>query len=131
MQETNVNNVKARLVCNVFDFDNVPEVDAFYSCIVLQHNPPPMQMHLLQRILARIRPGGVFLFQTVTHHDAYAFNIQGYLGWQPELEYEMHVLPMRHIVRAIQSSGLELLDVILDTAGGGGVVSNTFFGVRP
>ncbi len=131
LREGDIRNVQTQLIRRIEEFDGIAPIDVFYSHIVLQHNPPPLQFYLLNKILSRIKPGGVFMFQTVTHHDRYAFDVDAYLNWQHTQDFEMHCLPMRHVMRCIAANGLSILDVQLERAGGFGLVSNTFFGVRP
>ena len=130
LEELNVCNVNTRLVCDLQDFDEIPDVDAFYSQIVLQHNPPPLQLYILNKILKKIKSGGIFLFQTIAHHQQYAFQTSSYLNWKHDKGFEMHCLPMRHIIESLVSNGLILMDVALDMDGGHNVVSNTFFGMK-
>ena len=42
---------------------SLPEFDAFFSLIVLQHNPPPVMALLLKNILIKLRTGGIGYFQ--------------------------------------------------------------------
>jgi hypothetical protein len=36
--------------------------DFFYSVIVLQHNPPPVIVHMLKTVFAQLNPGGIGYF---------------------------------------------------------------------
>ena len=47
---------------DTLDLDTLPEFDLFFSMIVLQHNPPPLIALMLEKIAARLRPGGVAVF---------------------------------------------------------------------
>ena len=42
LEEEKVENVELRHMETIRSLDTLPEVDAFYSVIVLQHNPPPI-----------------------------------------------------------------------------------------
>jgi 2-polyprenyl-3-methyl-5-hydroxy-6-metoxy-1,4-benzoquinol methylase len=123
-------NVDLKLISQLEDYNEIPEHDVFFSEIVIQHNPPPLQYYLLRKTLSKLKPGGVFMFQTLTHHLTYDFDVPRYLEWKHGLDFEMHVLPMRWVNRAIRENGLSLLDVVKDQLGGAGVDSYTFFGIR-
>jgi len=126
-----VGNVKLKLVSVIDDYSAIPEHDVFFSEIVVQHNPPPLQYYLLDQVLSRLKPGGVFFFQTITHHPDYAFVVSDYLKWKHEQDYEMHALPMRWITALLRKNNLFLLDVLKDRLGGFNLDSYTFFGIRP
>src|SRR5271169_236009 len=42
-------------------------VDLFFSIIVLQHNPPPVILGILDAAFAGLRPGGLAFFQVPTY----------------------------------------------------------------
>ena len=86
----NITNVKLKLINDLLDYDIIPEHDVFFSEIVLQHNPPPLQYFLIDKILSKLNSGGVFFFQTITHHDTYSFDVTSYLNWQHSQDFEMH-----------------------------------------
>jgi 2-polyprenyl-3-methyl-5-hydroxy-6-metoxy-1,4-benzoquinol methylase len=125
-----IENVETRLIDQIEDYASVPPHDVFFSEIVIQHNPPPLQYYLLDKVLSRLNPGGVFFFQTITHHSTYAFNVRSYLNWEHNQDFEMHALPMRWVNRVIRKNGLFLLDVVKERLGGFGLDSHTFFGIR-
>jgi SAM-dependent methyltransferase len=90
----------------------LPPIDAFYSFIVLQHNPPPIMEAVLERIFERLASGGIAYFQLPTYVPDYRFNVQDYLRDRGDkLDMEMHVLPQarvfeigdRHGVRALEA----------------------------
>ncbi len=128
LKNSDISNVSYKVVQSLEDFDAVPEWDVFFSEIVIQHNPPPLQYYMLNKILSKIKLGGIFYFQTVTHHDRYNFNVGAYLKQSYKNELEMHLLPMRYIFQAIKNNNLILLDVLKERSGGFGLDSNTFFG---
>jgi SAM-dependent methyltransferase len=103
-----------------------PKFDCFYSTIVLQHNPPPLQRFLLDSILKRLNAGGVFLFQTQTHAPGYEFNIQEFLE-SPVHPMDMHSFPMNEIFKVIEERGHSVCEVAADSWTGR-YGSHTFFG---
>jgi len=120
-------NVETILIAAPEDVASLPGFDFLFSTIVFQHNPPPVQHHLLDILLSKIaRPGG-FLFQTPTHTPGYAFDAEAYLASPPD-GMEMHCLPMPEVLRLISRHGLAPLEVIMD-AWTGLYGSHTFFGV--
>jgi len=126
----NISNVELRQLHDLSDFNSVPNFDVFFSEIVIQHNTPPLQYFILDKIFYKMNPGGVFYFQTITHHETYAFNVDSYLNWKHEQSFEMHALPMRWVNKVIRRNGLFLMDVIKERLGGYNLDSHTFFGIK-
>jgi 2-polyprenyl-3-methyl-5-hydroxy-6-metoxy-1,4-benzoquinol methylase len=115
--------------------DSVQSIDAFVSVIVLQHNPPPVQHYLLDRILRNINPGGVAFFQTATFNPGYAYQVPYHLGLDKASfeSWSLHCLPMQHILKLLQQHGLDVLEVVEDGQTGGlhnRFHSHTFFAVK-
>lgn len=122
-------NVDLRRLARIEDIDALPAFDLFFSVIVLQHNPPPVIRTILERVFARLAPGGLAYFQVPTYRAGYQFAFDAYLREKiGKGEMEMHVLPQRDILRAASEHGLELVEVIEDPYTGmrAGEVSNTF-----
>lgn len=130
-----IQNVQTVLLQSPEQISTIGTIDAFVSVIVLQHNPPPVQHYLLDRILALMRPGGVAFFQTATFNPAYGYQVAYHLGLDTE-EFEgwsLHCLPMQHILRLLNRHGLELMEVVEDGQTGGlhnRFHSHTFFAVK-
>lgn len=61
-------------------FDRLEPFDLFYSSIVLQHNTPPVQRYMLSKILEKLNPGGIALFQVIGGVKHYSFNADAYLA---------------------------------------------------
>lgn len=128
LQRQGVTNVETRLINDPVQFEDIPEFDFFYSLIVLQHNPPPVQAYILDKCLSKLRPGGAFLFQTPTHTPGYAFDAEAYLkSKSPGME--MHCLPMPSVLRLLSRNGLQPLEVLMDKYTGM-YGSHTFYGVK-
>jgi cyclopropane fatty-acyl-phospholipid synthase-like methyltransferase len=123
-------NVKLKLIQQLQDYDSIPEHDVFFSEIVLQHNPPPLQYFLIDKILSKLNRGGVFFFQTITHHETYSFDVSSYLNWQHSQDFEMHALPMRWVLKLLRKNDIFLMDVLKERLGGFNLDSYTFFGVK-
>jgi SAM-dependent methyltransferase len=122
-----LDNVEFVLIDRLRAFDALPEVDAVYSVIVLQHNPPPVIREILRRVLRRLRPGGVAFFQVPTHAEGYQFDVQEYLTRPEHLEIEMHVIPQREIFDLAEASDCSVLEVEPDwCVGTPGWMSHTF-----
>lgn len=134
--EAGANNVEALLLQSPEHIGAVNNIDAFVSVIVLQHNPPPVQYFLLDRIFKNINAGGVAFFQTATFNPAYAYQIGHHLGMDTEAfeSWSLHCLPMKHILQLFRKHGLEVLEVIEDGQTGGlhnRFHSHTFFAAKP
>jgi len=86
--------------------------DVFYSVIVLQHNPPPIMVRLLNTFLGRLNPGGIAFFQVPCFLYDYNFSAADYLQGRGMLkEMEMHALPQRFVFELLESNGLTPLEV--------------------
>jgi SAM-dependent methyltransferase len=95
--------------------------DFWFSRIVLQHNPPPIIMAILERVFALLAPGGVAIFQVPTYHVGYSFSVADYLGKRLGEEMEMHMVPQGAVLEAAWRHGCRLLEMREDTP----VVSNS------
>ena len=126
----NITNVELKLIQQFQDYDIIPEHDVFFSEIVLQHNPPPLQYFLIDKILSKLNSGGIFFFQTITHHETYSFEFDNYLNWQHSQNYEMHALPMRWIFKLLRKNNVFIMDVLKERLGGFNLDSHTFFGIK-
>lgn len=85
--------------------------DLWFTRLVLQHNPPPVMAHLLERALRRLLPGGVAYFQLPTYRLGYAFNLRDYLASPLGREMEMHVLPQDVVFRIVAAEGCRVLEL--------------------
>lgn len=112
--------------------EDLPEFDVFCSFIVLQHNPPPVMAFLLDRILGKLRPGGVAVFQLPVLALNYRFDLDAYLTSPEPLHMEMHTLPQDKVFAIIRARGCRLVHLREDGAVGRGPewVSNTFYVVK-
>lgn len=84
-------------------FNNLPEFDFLYSRIVLQHNTPPIMAFLLEKLLARLKPGGIAIFQIPTYMQGYTFKIKDYLR-EANPQMEMHALPQSEVLQRIDEA---------------------------
>ena len=103
------------------DLHPVSGFDLWFSRIVLQHNPPPVIMHILDLMFRRLDPGGITIFQVPTYQVGYRFNIGAYLRGDLGSRLEMHVVPQRAVLELGYRHRCRLLDLREDT----GVVSQT------
>lgn len=107
------------------EIEGLPQSDAFFSIIVLQHNPPPLIRHLLGVILGKLRSGGLAYFQVPTYGRSYGFRIENYLSAEVRLGVpEMHVLPRSELLAVAGEKGCRVLDMSEDGAAGPSFVSN-------
>jgi SAM-dependent methyltransferase len=123
------NNVNLMHIASLDDFDAMPHFDLFTSLIVLQHNPPPVIALLLERMLRKLRPGGIAYFQLPTFIADYRFIVGEYLG-QPNAtgRIEMHAFPQPALFDIIERCGCRLLEIREDDeVGREPIVSNTVF----
>ena len=127
------NNVTFIPVDSVARLDHLPGVDAVYSIIVLQHNPPPVIKYILGKLLHVIRPGGIAYLQIPTYARGYSFSVGEYLKTElNSSDMEGHVLPQRSVFEVVSAESCRVLEVQVDNCiGQSGWISNTFLIQRP
>jgi SAM-dependent methyltransferase len=92
--------------------DNHIDFDLFYSVIVLQHNPPPIIYHLLDRFLSKLKPGGFAFFQLPCHLHGYRFDSEAYLAGEGKHEsMEMHALPQKYVFELLYKHSVRPIEV--------------------
>lgn len=104
-------NVSFTQIKAVEDIDDLPKVDFLLTLIVLQHNSPPVINAMLQKLLRRLKPGGVAVFQIPVYRFKYEFSVEKYLSQLRNLDMEMHPLPPRYIFKAISDAKCDVLEV--------------------
>jgi SAM-dependent methyltransferase len=124
--ETGLVDVGFVLLKDVDDVLTIPSVDLIVSFIVLQHNPPPIAVGIISRLLSLLNPGGVAVFQIPTFIKGYRFSIAEYLtSDQPQME--MNAVPQKIIFETIHDSECAVLEVREDLCAGNMLaVSQTF-----
>ncbi len=112
-----ITNVDYVLVRGPGDLAALAGVDVFFSLIVLQHNPPPIMLDILDRAFAGLRPGGVAFFQVPTYALGYSFSVARYFETlAKEATMEMHFLPQRMVLQAGRRHDTHPLEVQPDAA---------------
>jgi trans-aconitate methyltransferase len=100
--------------------------DIFFSIIVLQHNPPPIIVEILDRVLQRLNPGGVAYFQVPTTLYGYSFRLGAYLADKGPRAMEMHAVPQHAVLALLAKHNLTPKEVIMDGKCGPIGISHTF-----
>jgi SAM-dependent methyltransferase len=94
-----ISNVEFVLVRGEDDLRRLSGVDVFYSILVLQHNPPPIMIDILNHAFSGLKTGGVAFLQIPTYSKDYSFSLARYLDQAiNERTMEMHFLPQRSIL---------------------------------
>jgi SAM-dependent methyltransferase len=111
------------------DLEKLQEIDLFFSMIVLQHNPPPIILDILQQAFTGLSARGVAVFQVPTHSETYRFGLSEY--WRnvaPKKAMEIHFVPQRAVLDIAENCGLRALEVRPDHCVGhfNDWMSNTF-----
>jgi 2-polyprenyl-3-methyl-5-hydroxy-6-metoxy-1,4-benzoquinol methylase len=132
LAQAGIQNVKTLLLQSPEQISTIGSIAAFVSVIVLQHNPPPVQHYLLDKILGLLQPGGVAFFQTATFNPGYGYQVAYHLGLEKEQfeGWSLHCLPQNYILRLLDRHGLDLIEVVEDGQTGGlhqRFHSHTFF----
>jgi len=85
--------------------------DLWFSCIVLQHNPPPLILAALDLAFARLEPGGVAMFQVPVWLAGYRFRLDEYLSGRPGQTMEQHAVPQDAVLVLADRHGCVLRDL--------------------
>ncbi|WP_137176381.1 class I SAM-dependent methyltransferase [Roseomonas sp. AR75] len=125
-KEFGIKNASFHLLKDITGYNGIQPFDFFFSVIVLQHNPPPVQRVVLEKIVEKANPGAILFFQVPTYSARYRFDPETYLASAPA-EIEMHVLPQADVFEILTAGGCRVLEVMEDTATGQpDWISNTF-----
>lgn len=109
-KDTGAGNVAFQAIETVNDLDLLPTYDLIISLIVLQHNPPPVMVELLRKLLGRLAAGGSAVIQLPTYIVGQRFTVQDYLSTrQPAME--MNAVPQRVVYEVVEQAGCSLLEV--------------------
>lgn len=112
MAEIGLRNASFLRLRSLADLDGQADLDAVFSVIVLQHNPPPAIVAILTALLRRLRSGGVAYFQVPTHAVDYRFGLDQYLQHGLDARHiEMHCVPQRRIFKIASDAGCDVLEV--------------------
>lgn len=87
------------------------------SVIVLQHNPPPVMLAILEALCSRVKQGGYLYVQAQTYLSGYSYSAKEHLK-NSTTKLEMHIIPQHVFLAAIQRAGLTILEVMEDGAAG-------------
>jgi len=98
------------------DLDRLPPAQAFFSFIVLQHNPPPVMEAILERIFNRLDSGAIAYFELPTYIPGYQFDVREYLRQhESSVDMEIHALPQAAVYDIADRSGMRLLEALGET----------------
>jgi tRNA (mo5U34)-methyltransferase len=129
LEKDGITNVEFVHVDGQTSLARLTNVDLFFSIIVLQHNPPPVILGILDAAFAGLRPGGLAFFQVPTYSSGYSFEFEGFLEKEGRAKsMEMHFVPQANILRVAQARGMQVLEIKQDHLVGNYQrwVSNTF-----
>lgn len=128
LAEKNITNVDLQHWHSVDQIRHMPQVDAIFSLITLQHNPPPVMAWMLSTLLSHLRSGGVAFIQLPTYRNGYMFEVERYLQSTPPNTLEMHYLPQPEVFRLVAEANCQCLEVREDAMVGDEdkMLSNTF-----
>jgi protein-L-isoaspartate O-methyltransferase len=123
-----IQNVDIKHIDTIHALQELPQVDAIFSVITLQHNPPPVIAWMLKTLLNRLNSNGVAYLQIPTYRNGYLFEVERYLATPPPNTLEMHFLPQHEIFRVMEEAGCRCLEVREDAMVGeeDKMLSNTF-----
>ena len=111
LSSKNIDNVELVHYKNVQMMQDLPQVDAIFTIITLQHNPPPIIFWTIKSLLNLLRPGGVAYFQVPTYKNGYLFEVERYFNTPEDELLEMHFVPQSLVFRAIQEADCVCLEV--------------------
>jgi SAM-dependent methyltransferase len=106
-------NVEFRQLRSIGELSTLPEAQALYTFLVLQHNPPPVIEAMLDGLFSRLVPGAVAFVHVPTYIPDYRFDAEEYLAEREHaLDMEMHMLPQKDLYRVASRNGMQLLEVL-------------------
>lgn len=109
-EQTCVSNVAFEPIDTIGGIDALPQFDLIVSLIVLQHNPPPVMVVLLNKLMSRLTVGGVAVIQMPTYIAGQRFTVAEYLSnQQPSME--MNAIPQRIVYEATDQAGCKVIEV--------------------
>lgn len=117
IEELGIDNVNFLKISRPQDYHAIHSFDAAFSFIVLQHNPPPIMLTILNAVCSNLQNGGVLYFHVPTYIEGYHFQIESYLK-NTKGEMEMHCIPQAELYRLMRKHGIHLLEVVNDGSGG-------------
>lgn len=107
----------------------IPRAEVVVSFITLQHNPPPVQVFILERLCNLLLPGGVLFIQYVASIKNYGFSSQSFLELEMT-EMDMHALPTTAFVQTVTASHMSIHSWHSDGWGGPDAESYTVVAVK-
>jgi SAM-dependent methyltransferase len=111
LQAKEIRNVELVHWHTVQQMQQLPQVDAIFSVITLQHNPPPVMAWMLRTLLGHLRSGGVAHIQLPTYRNGYMFEAERYLHSTPPSTLEMHFLPQPDVFKIIEAANCRCLEI--------------------
>jgi hypothetical protein len=128
LQSKQIKNVTLQHLETVYQIEQLPVVDAIFSVITLQHNPPPVMAWMLKKLLGKLRSGGVAFLQIPTYKNGYIFEVERYLNSTPPDTLEMHFFPQPDVFNIVAEADCICLEVREDGMVGDEdkLLSNTF-----
>lgn len=111
-----LDNIEFHLVSGDISRSKLETCHFFFSCLVFQHNPPPLIYRLIEMALQALLPGGIANFQVPTYGLNYRFSIDEYVGGAQQQGIEMHFIPQPVVFQLIEEARCRLLEVREDGA---------------
>lgn len=113
MEQAGISKVETMLLDSPETILRIAPFDFFFSLIVLQHNPPPIQKILIENALLKIKGGGC-LFQTPDLLPNYTFSAKEFLKSDQQV-VDVHCLPKPVVMKLIHDHGLTVRDIQMDS----------------
>jgi SAM-dependent methyltransferase len=86
--------------------------DLWFSRLVLQHNPPPVTLAILDRAFGQLALQGVAIVHVPTYHEGYSFSVSDYLADKlPPEHMHMHATPQKPILELAWRHGCYPVDI--------------------
>ena len=125
-EQIGADNVEFLAIDVINDLDQLDGYDLIVSFIVLQHNPPPVMVEILRKLLGALGPSGCAIIQIPTYIAGFRFDVADYLSnAQPPME--MNAIPQHVVFDTAESAGCRVLEVREDSFMGADLgVSHTF-----
>jgi len=110
----NISSISFNLIKDFTDIDSLPSVDFFYTQFVLQHNPPPLILHILDRLFKSLNVNGIGFFQVPTYLSNYEFTKKSFLNNDEQME--LHAVEQEKVFQLLHKNSMSLVDIYEDNA---------------
>lgn len=104
--------ISYRHITSLQQLSTFPEVDFFYTRYVLQHNPPPLMLIILDTLMKSLKTKGIGFLQVPTYLSNYSFTKSSLMN-DKEL-MDLHAVEQSKIFEILKNNSISLIDIFED-----------------